>query len=66
MPYTIALYAYLCLVVAILGRRSRLGFFRSFALSLFITPALAAIFIFLFSPARLTMLPRTVRERLSR
>ena len=66
MLYLIALYAYLCLVVAILGRRARLGFFRSFALSLIITPILAAIYIFFFSPARLAALPRAARERLMR
>jgi uncharacterized membrane protein len=66
MLYLIVLYVYLCLVVAIPGRRSRLGFFRSFALSLVITPVLAAIYIFLFSPARLASLPRSARERLMR
>lgn len=64
MPYLIGFYTYLCLIVAILGRRSRLGFFRSLVLALAVTPVLAVIFIFLFSPARIHMLPRAARKRL--
>ena len=64
MIYFIGLYIYLCLLVAFLGRRSRNGFRKSFALAFLITPVLAAVFIFFFSPARLSMLPKNARERL--
>ena len=66
MIYFIGLYVYLCLLVAFVGRRSRMGFRKSFGLSLLITPVLAAVFIFFFSPARLSMLPQNARERLMR
>lgn len=48
----IAAYAYLSLMVAFLGRRTNLGFLRSFALSLLITPALTLLLLFLFFEAR--------------
>lgn len=64
MTLMIAVYVYASLVVAILGRRSRLGFWRSLALSLLVTPLLAAIAIFLFSPARFNKLPESARKRL--
>lgn len=48
----IVAYAYLSLMVAFLGRRTNLGFWRSFALSLLITPLLTMLLLFFFYEAR--------------
>ncbi|WP_293996527.1 hypothetical protein [Sphaerotilus sp.] len=55
--YLITAYVYLALAVAYLGRRTRLGFFRSLMLSLIVTPVLAFLVLFFFFRAR-----RLVRE----
>jgi hypothetical protein len=52
--FLIAAYAYLSLVVAYLGRRTRLGFFRSLMLSLIVTPVGAFLVLFFFFRANLT------------
>lgn len=45
---------YLSLIVAVLGRRTRLGFWRSFGLSLVLTPVGALIVLFLGYEARMS------------
>lgn len=52
--FLITAYAYLSLVVAYLGRRTRLGFFRSLMLSLIVTPVVAFLVLFFFFRANLT------------
>lgn len=47
-------YVYLALVVAVLGRRTRLGFWRSLGLSLVLTPVGAALVLFLGYEARMS------------
>jgi hypothetical protein len=60
--FLISAYAYLALVVAILGRRTRLGFFRSLLLAIVVTPPLAALALFFFYPARQTVrVPKAAR-----
>ena len=44
-------YLYLAFFVAVLGRRTRLGFVRSLILALAVTPPLAALLLFFFFPA---------------
>jgi len=43
----LAVYVYLALVVAVLGRRTRLGFWRSLGLGMVLTPVVALVVIFL-------------------
>lgn len=50
----IAAYLYLSLVVAVLGRRTRLGFVRSLLLSIVITPLAAMLLLFLVFEARIS------------
>lgn len=66
----ILVYVYAALVVATLGRRTRLGFWRSLMVSLVITPPVAMLVLFLFYEARMTPArasprrwPRLRRER---
>ena len=47
-------YVYLALIVAVLGRRTRLGFWRSLGLSLVLTPVGAALVLFLGYEARMS------------
>ena len=47
-------YVYLALIVAVLGRRTRLGFWRSFGLSLVLTPVGASLVLFLGYEARMS------------
>lgn len=42
-------YLILCFMVALLGRSSRLGFFRSFLYSILLTPLLIALYLLIFS-----------------
>jgi phosphate/sulfate permease len=53
--FLITAYVYLALAVAYLGRRTRLGVFRSLMLSLIITPVMAFLVLFFFFRARLTV-----------
>jgi hypothetical protein len=59
----IALYFFFCLIVAFLGRKTELGFFKSFILSVVITPVLSFIIIFIFYPAKTSAIPKKYRER---
>lgn len=49
MPNALILYVILSLVVAYLGRRTRLGAVRSFMLSLLLTPLMVFIYLLLFA-----------------
>lgn len=42
-------YLVLCLMVAILARKTRLGFYRGFLFSIMITPFLLALYLLIFS-----------------
>ena len=48
MPVAIV-YLTLCFFVGILGRRSRLGFFRSFLFSIMVTPFVVMLCLLLFA-----------------
>ena len=41
-------YLSLCFMVAFLGRRTRLGFFRSFLFSVLLTPLLTMLYLLIF------------------
>lgn len=45
----ILVYLILCLMVAILGWRTRLGFFRSFLFSIMLTPVLIMLYLLIFT-----------------
>jgi hypothetical protein len=47
MPYLSVPYILLAIVMAWIGRRSRLGFTKMFLLSLFLTPAATFVYILL-------------------
>jgi hypothetical protein len=51
------------LIVAFLGRKTELGFSKSFLTSVILTPILSFIIIFIFYPAKITALPEKYRER---
>jgi hypothetical protein len=44
------LYVALCLIVAILGRHTRIGYWGTFLVSMLATPFLVFVFLFFFSP----------------
>lgn len=48
-PIVIFSYLVLCLMVALLGRRTRLGFFRSLLYSIMLTPLLITFYLLIFS-----------------
>ncbi len=48
LPFILA-YLILCLMVAILGWRTRLGFFRSFLFSIMLTPVLIMLYLLIFT-----------------
>ena len=49
VPLSIVTYLTLCLMVGILGRRTRLGFFRSFLFSIMVTPFVIMLYLLLFA-----------------
>ena len=57
-PFSIVAYLLLCLMVAWLGRRTRLGFFPGLLLSLMLTPLPTMLYLMIFSSAE----ERTRRE----
>jgi hypothetical protein len=59
----IALYFFFCLIVAFLGRKTELGFFKSLILSFVLTPILSIIIIFIFYPVKISAIPKKYRER---
>jgi hypothetical protein len=46
--FSIGGYLVLCFMVALLGRRSRLGFFRGFLFSIMLTPFLITLYLLIF------------------
>lgn len=48
-PVLIVGYLALCLLVALLGCQTRLGFFRSFVFSIMLTPILVTLFLLILS-----------------
>lgn len=48
-PIIIFAYLTLCLMVAMLGRRTRLGFFRSLLYSVMLTPFLIMLYLLIFT-----------------
>lgn len=59
----IALYFFFCLIVAFLGRKTELGYFKSLILSFVLTPILSIIIIFIFYPVKISAIPKKYRER---
>jgi hypothetical protein len=56
-PYLFLIYLFLCLMVALLGCKSRLGFLRSFLFSVILTPFVMTIFLLIlaaFGPEKKT------------
>lgn len=49
MPNFLLIYAVLCAVVAILGRKTRLGALRTLLLSLLLTPFVTFVYLLLFA-----------------
>lgn len=49
MPLSAIAYLALCLMIGILGRRTRLGFFRSFLFSIVVTPVVIMLYLLLFA-----------------
>lgn len=49
MPLVIVAYLILCLMVALLGRGSKLGFFRSLLFSIMLTPFLMTLYLLIFA-----------------
>ena len=47
-PFTIVAYLLLCVMVALLGRRSRLGFFRGLLFSVMLTPLVIMLYLLIF------------------
>jgi hypothetical protein len=60
---TIALYFFFCLIVAFLGRKTELGFFKSLILSVVATPLISILIIFFFYPVKISAIPKKYRER---
>lgn len=49
MASPIIAYLFLCLLIGLLGRRSRLGFFRSVLFSIMLTPFVVMLYLLLFA-----------------
>lgn len=49
VPVILSFYFVLCLMVAILARGSRLGFFRGLLFSIMITPFLMILYLLIFT-----------------
>ncbi len=50
MPPLVAIfYLCLCIMIGILGRRTRLGFSRSFLFSIIVTPVVISLYLLLFA-----------------
>jgi hypothetical protein len=57
----IGLYFFICLIVAFLGRKTKLGFIKSFTLATMTTPIVAMTILFIFYPVKLTAIPKKYR-----
>ena len=60
--FIIPIYVYLAFIVAFLGRKTKLKFFRSLVLSLFLTPPITLIILILFFPARINLPRKKIRN----
>jgi hypothetical protein len=60
--FIIPIYLYLAIIVAFLGRKTKLKFFRSLVLSLFLTPPITLIILILFFPARIDLSSKKIRK----
>lgn len=49
VPLSIVSYLVLCVMVAILGRRTRLGFYRSLLFSIMVTPVVIMLYLLVFA-----------------
>ena len=49
LPLAAIWYLSLCLMIGILGRRTRLRFFRSFLFSIIVTPVVIMLYLLLFA-----------------
>ena len=49
LPLAAIWYLSLCLMIGILGRRTRLRFFRSFLFSIIVTPLVILLYLLLFA-----------------
>jgi len=49
LPLAAIWYLSLCLMIGILGRRTRLRFFRSFLFSIIVTPVVILLYLLLFA-----------------
>ena len=49
LPLAAIWYLSLCLMIGILGRRTRLGFFRSLLFSIIVTPVVIMLYLLLFA-----------------
>ena len=49
LPLAAIWYLSLCLMIGILGRRTRLGFFRGFLYSIIVTPVVIMLYLLLFA-----------------
>ena len=49
LPLAAIWYLSLCLMIGILGRRTRLTFFRSFLFSIIVTPLVILLYLLLFA-----------------
>ena len=49
LPLAAIWYLSLCLMIGILGRRTRLGFFRGFLYSIIVTPVVIMFYLLLFA-----------------
>jgi len=60
--FIIPIYLYFAFIVAFLGRKTKLKFFRSLVLSLFLTPPITLIILILFFPARINLSSKKIRN----
>lgn len=60
--FIIPIYLYFAIIVAFIGRKTELKFFRSLILSLFLTPPISLIIIILFFPAKIDLKNERIRK----
>jgi hypothetical protein len=60
--FIIPIYLYLAILVAFLGRKTKLKFFKSLVLSLIITPLLSLIILILFYPAKVKSTTKNIKN----
>ena len=62
VPLSVVAYLALCFLIGILGRRTRLGFFRSFLLSIIVTPVVIMLYQLLFAAVDAEAQERTKKD----